>query len=399
MIMSVTKSLIKLAVPASVAAGVAGLVKYRSSLVLKNNTIMQLDENTYLMDYREEYDIEGVLRDGASNVGELIKYAVKHNPVAEKAVAFGTDEGGGCTTFEAYTPEGDHTLGRNFDFREAPCFVVWTHPQNRYASLSVVDNNFLAYGNKRRKYAPKNAMQAMLAPFCCVDGINEKGLAIAVLQIRAKATWQKDPAKKSIPTTAMIRAVLDTCATVDEAVALFEKYNMHDSLWTAYHYQIIDKSGRSVVVEYIGDKLHVYERGSEQYPVAGSVFEDDGLTFQYVNNFTITKDIGDFQVEQHGEDRIAAVIEAMTEKNCVMTELESMDLLSHVRLDYDHPRYPWRVVALWSAVYNADKQTVKLVANRNYKKVYTFAVNKPCEVLNTESIEQSAYPPVEWQYL
>lgn len=397
--MSVVKSLVKLAVPASMAAGLSALVKQRSSLALQHNTITRLDENIYLMDYREEYDIEGVLRDGASNIVDLMKYAVKHNPVAEKAVSVGTDEGGGCTTFEAYTPEGDHTLGRNFDFREAPCFVVWTHPQNRYASLSVVDNNFLAYGNKRRQYDPKNAMQAMLAPFCCVDGINEKGLAIAVLQIRAAATKQTDPAKKDITTTAMIRAVLDTCATVDEAVELFGKYNMHDSLFTAYHYQIIDKTGRSVVIEYIGEKMYVYERGSEKYPVAGSVFENDGLKFQYVCNFTITKEIGDFKVEQHGEDRIDAVKEVLIAKDDVMTEMESMDLLSHVRLDYDHPRYPWRVVALWSAVYNADKQTVKLVANRNYKKVYTFAVNKPCEVLDTECIETSAYTDKEWQYL
>lgn len=95
----------------------------------------------------------------------------------------------------------------------------------------------------------------------------------------------------------MIRAVLDTCADVDGAIDLIKSYNMHDSLWTNYHYQIVDAHGRSVIVEYIDNVLHIYERGSDKYPVTGSVYEDDGLNRQYAANFSLTKDIGSFKID------------------------------------------------------------------------------------------------------
>ena len=32
------------------------------------------------------------------------------------------------------------------------------------------------------------------------------------------------------------------------------------------------------------------------------------------------------------------------------------------KLNYDHPKYPWRVEALWSSVYNTTKRTMKIAA-------------------------------------
>ena len=192
--------------------------------------------------------------------------------------------------------------------------------------------------------------------------------------------------------------MLDTCADVDEAVALFREDNLHDSLWTNYHYQIIDASGRSVVIEYIDHTMHVYERGSSAYPVSGSVFEDDGLKLQYAANFSLTKDIGSFQIEQHGEDRIEAVKAVLRAKGGILSEPEAMDLLSYVKLNYKHDKYPWSVNALWSAVYNTDAGTLKLVGNMDYKHIYTFSIHEPCKVLAHESIDHSAYPDTKWSH-
>ena len=370
---------------------------------LKNNrlatirSVKKLDSNLYLLDYRSDYHLPELLGKGVSSLGELLAFAADALTFGLRVFKPGTDEGAGCTTFEAFTPEGEHLLARNFDFRIAPCFVVWTHPENAYASVSVVDNNFMAYGTSLRLHR-FNAYRVLLAPYCCVDGMNEKGLAIAVLQLRAKATHQTAPGKKDITTTAMIRAVLDTCATVDEAVALIEKYNMHDSLWTNYHYQIVDASGRSVVVEYIDSVLHVYERGSAACPVAGSVYEDDGMQQQYAANFSLTKDIGAYQIDQQGADRIDAVKSVLQAKDGILTEREAMDLLSYVKLDYKHAKYPWSIIALWSAVYNTGAGTMKIAANTNYKSIYTFNISEPCKVIARESIEQSAYPPKKWAH-
>lgn len=371
----------------------------KSKKYLTRYGVRQLDSNIYLIDYKNDYDIDTILKEGMSSIGELIKFIATRSPFDEQDFSVGTAKGGGCSTFETRTPEGDHILGRNFDFKAAPCFVLWTHPSNHYASLSVIDGNFLTYGDTHNKFSKKHSAQILMAPYCCVDGINEKGLSIAVLQIKAKATKQTDPSKKNITTTTMIRGVLDTCRNVDEAVELIRKYNMHDSLFCCYHYHITDASGRSVVVEYIDNVLHVYERGSESCDVSGSVYEDDGLGFQYVTNYSVTKDIGSFEIEQHGEDRAEAMINALKDKNFVMTEEQAMDLLSHVRLDYDHPKYPWRIVALWSAVYNNNACTLKLAANTDYSRIYTFAVDKPGVVISQYAQEKSEYSRKEWGYL
>ena len=224
-------------------------------------SVKRLDNNIYLLDYKNDYHLPELLDRGVKSIGDLMAFAADSLTLGLRVFRPGTDRGAGCTTFETYTPEGAHLLARNFDFKTAPCFVVWTHPESGYSSLSVVDNNFMGYGTSWpvRHF---NSYRVLLAPYCCVDGMNEKGLAIAVSQLRAKATNQNEYGKKGITTTALIRAILDTCADVDEAVNLIKKYNMHDSLWTDYHYQIIDAHGRSVTADYIDNVLHIYERGN-----------------------------------------------------------------------------------------------------------------------------------------
>lgn len=358
-----------------------------------------LDKNILMLDYQNNYDLDGVLKNGVATIADLIKHIVKLSGKKESDFTIGTAKGGGCSTFDAFTPDGDHIMGRNFDFKVAPCLVLWTHPEGYYKSISIVDHNFLTYGNKRNIYNDKKTAQLLLAPYCCVDGINEKGLSIAVLQIRAKATKQADPSKTDITTTSMVRAVLDTCADVDEAVEFIASRNMHDSLYCCYHYQISDKSGRSVMVEYIDNELHVYEKNSEKYSIDGSVYDNDGLERIYVTNHTITKNVGSFKVEQHGEDRTNAIRRALKAKNGIFTEKEAMDLLNYLKLDYDHPKYPWRIEALWSSVYNSNKCTLAIAAGRDYRNIYTFAVDKPYEVIGKDGIEESEYPSGNWDYL
>ncbi len=375
----------------------ADVREFRKNQLVTMRSVWKLDDNIYLLDYQNDYHLPELLEKGVSSIGELLGFAADAFTFGVRLCRIGGDEGAGCSAFEAFTPEGCHLLARNFDFKTAPCFVVWTHPENGYASISVVDTNFMFYGSSLR-YRRMNSYRVLAAPYCCVDGVNEKGLAIAVLQLRAKATRQADPAKKDITTTALIRAVLDTCADIDEAVALLNRYNMHDSIWTNYHYQIADASGRSAVAEYIDNVLHVYERGSAAYPVAGSVYEDDGLLQQYAANYSLTKDTGAYRIEQHGEDRTAAIKAVLKEKGGVLTELEAMDLLSHVRLKYKHDKYPWSVVALWSAVYNTAEKTLKIAGNLDYENIYTFRVNAPCRVLRREALGCSAYPSVDWSH-
>ena len=52
----------------------------------------------------------------------------------------------------------------------------------------------------------------------------------------------------------MLRMVLDYADSVDEAVEMIQKYDLHDSAGTSYHYMIADSTGKSAILEWIGDK-------------------------------------------------------------------------------------------------------------------------------------------------
>jgi hypothetical protein len=70
--------------------------------------------------------------------------------------------------------------------------------------------------------------------------VNEKGLSIGVLQLDVEPTHQ-DNGHTDITTSSAIRLILDRAATVDEAVELLRRYDMHSSANACFHFQIADR--------------------------------------------------------------------------------------------------------------------------------------------------------------
>lgn len=89
----------------------------------------------------------------------------------------------------------------------------------------------------------------MLGPFASLDGINEKGVSIAVLTLDSLPTRQNS-GKPKINTSLAIRLVLDRAASTQEAVDLLGSYDMVAMAGRDYHFFINDASGDSRVVEY-----------------------------------------------------------------------------------------------------------------------------------------------------
>ena len=92
-------------------------------------------------------------------------------------------------------------------------------------------------------------LATLTAPFICLDGMNEKGVSIAVLTLDSDPTYQQT-GKPMIATTLAIRLVLDRAATTAEAVELLSKYDMFASSGRDYHFYITDASGDGRVLEY-----------------------------------------------------------------------------------------------------------------------------------------------------
>ena len=327
------------------------------------STLKQLDDNVWILQYKSNYGLDKLLEKGCSNIMDAVRFLQKE--VKLPALTVNPDHSGfACSTFNANTPDGGYILGRNFDYKAAPCLVLWTTPDKGYRSLSVVDTTFFIYGTK---YMPlKNAkrpLRVMGAPYTSMDGINEKGLACGVLEIKTKATKQQT-GKKPIITTVALRAVLDKCATVDEAIELFSSYDMHDSIFINYHYQLADADGKSAIIEYVDNKMHVIRQEKEGDCLA-------------LTNYFLTP--GGDNHDGRGYDRYEKIMTTLKDKDGKVTEDEAMDLLSKVTLCYQHPALKHQVITLWSSVYNCTEKSMLMCAGMDYDKKYKFTLDKPCE--------------------
>lgn len=334
--------------------------------------VKQLDENIYMMDYTLDYGLDELLEKGVSNVGEMLAFVSKKTMFGLNV--FKAGEGGfACSTFDALTEAGEHIMGRNFDYKKAPCMVVWTHPENGYSSVGIADCNFMLYGSVNKPVKAFNRLQTLLAPYCCMDGLNEKGLAVSILELKTGATNQST-GKKDISTTVAIRGLLDKCATVEEAVELLRSYDMHDALFCCYHYQITDAFGKSVIIEYVNNEMRLFypeKTGENKHP------------FQHVENFFLSED-GD-NSKGFGYDRAEKIEKKLSETGGILSEGGAMQLLSDVHLNYKHEKYPWTVITLWSVVYNSNALTATVAAGLNYERNYRFFVDRPLEAMHADS--------------
>lgn len=154
----------------------------------------------------------------------------------------------------AYTSSGHAVLSRNYDFSTetyaemrgvkpphgmrpwtADPYVIEVYPDQGYASLYVCAYDLLGG---------------------CLDGVNEKGLTVALLSNRDPfAVSQPAPSRgprAGLSEIELTRFLLDRCATVAEAREHLEKAQVYYSMMPC-HYIIGDRTGASIVFEYSTD--------------------------------------------------------------------------------------------------------------------------------------------------
>ena len=91
----------------------------------------------------------------------------------------------GCCAFTAATPEGQRIFGRNFDYEETDVLVFYTNPKYGYASYGVTDLKFFDIGAEQSIDGNSVAAKAFMlaAPYVTMDGINEAGVGVGILQL------------------------------------------------------------------------------------------------------------------------------------------------------------------------------------------------------------------------
>lgn len=325
------------------------------------DSVRQIDRDLYVMECRYDYRLDALLEKGAANTADLFA-KVSANLFCGDSLPPLRDGGFACSAFDAYNENGDHLMGRNFDYKAAPVMALRCAPAGGYQSVAFVDCNFMACGYDRPR--DKTGWRgALLAPFCCVDGINEKGLAIEVNELKTQATAQRT-GKTPVTTTLMIRAVLDKAATVEDALSLFRRYDMRAAFGVDYHFLLADAGGHCALVEYIHNEMTVL------YPEKHT---EEGLPFLAVTNGYI--DPRGPAVKRPGGYRLRCLNETLTASGARLSERQCLDLLRRVRLQYRH-QLGHRVITLWSAVYNCNRRAVSLIAGDNDRDVFRFTVGR-----------------------
>ncbi|MDO5435021.1 MAG: hypothetical protein Q4G19_01480 [Clostridia bacterium] len=333
----------------------------------------------------------------------------------------------GCTVFAHKTPAGEMLLGRNYDLRhiyhdpetgteEMTGLITVLRSQGGkagYASIGIcdavwLDPNCRIFRRGSFDHKDKNTLRALMLPFLTMDGVNEKGLAVSILHLTTdnsfeetdytdpatlsekekkdlvllnapgevpdkmngrltkrsiiinpcdRRTWkvikgqsarQTEPGKRSVPHTVLMRMMLDSCANCAEAVALARTVNIRSLPESDYHIMVTDPD-RSVILEWIGSRLTV-----EECFHAANFYNNRADHFGYGYD---RDDILKTAIDKNPD--------GISEEDCMKAlEKASQNCLAGKDLGFTQ----------WSAVYNLNRQSIRLALHTDYKQLYTFSL-------------------------
>ena len=173
--------------------------------------------------------------------------------------AMGSGSQSNCSMVSSYMAgERRHLIGRNFDgSSDRPHFMVTTDVDGVYRTMGSAC------------YFPYHWM---------VDGINEKGLFIGVATNGSPRAYNKKepeyPDEPAVQVIHMVRIVLETCATVDEAVERFRSVR----IWfpaEVNHLLIADEAGDAAIVEWdLNRKMVAFRSTEPQVILTNSAFQE-----------------------------------------------------------------------------------------------------------------------------
>ena len=267
----------------------------------------KLDDGMYYMEYKGDDGFKELMaRGGCNDISVLASYVMEFlskghfKPdsinVPIKPV--------GCSTLTVKTPEDGVMMARNFDYPYGTALIMHTIPDEGYESITTFSTDFFGFGENYKPEGFQNQFMALASLFMALDGINEKGLAIAVLDAGDKVVTKQDTSKPDLTTTSAVQYLLKNAANVKEALELLRGIDMNSDPGSAYHFSMADATGRSVAVEYVDNRMvvtespfvtnhylckekfevglhegdHRHEKLMEQYQKTGGVMNEEQLT-------------------------------------------------------------------------------------------------------------------------
>jgi hypothetical protein len=343
------------------------------------------DGSVYYMEvsggfYLDEFVEQG----GVSSDSELIAFITDH--ITKGLIDMGISESDiACSSFTATSEEGHALFARNYDFSKTNTCIVKTKAVNgRHASLSTIDLQFLSIDVDSDVEGLMDKITCLAAPYVPLDGVNDAGVSVGIYMTyqgeETVATDQKTE-KPDLTSTTLLRLILDYADSVEDAVEIAQSYDLHDSANTSYHYMVADSTGRSAVLEWVGDSDATDNDGSARTLVVtysdkdNSIGEAEGASdYQWVTNFILQPGYYESDDDKAGLDRYEAIYEALSATDGVVADSDAaMDILALVG------RRSWnsdgKGCTVHSVVYDLTEKSMLWVSNENYDDptaVFTF---------------------------
>ncbi|MBN6039176.1 linear amide C-N hydrolase [Amycolatopsis sp. 195334CR] len=249
----------------------------------------------------------------------------------------------GCSLFTAHGDPANPLFARNFDYPHQPALLLFTAPPDGYASVSLVDTSNLGLTSEV-DFATEAGRQALLnAPLLPYDGMNAKGLAIG-MATTPTAEPTRHPGRTSAGGIRIMRLALDEAATVDEALAVFERHNLDFTAGPPLHYLVADAAGQAAVIEFVDGAMVVHRQAGP---------------WQALVNFELT---GTDEPTRQADPRYATASRALSTSDGRLDQAQAMDLLSQVRQGHTQ----------WSVVYGQKTGEIRIATGRRYDTVHTF---------------------------
>ena len=340
------------------------------------------DGAVYQINFSGDYFFDEFLsQGGASNDAELISFVTRSITKGIIPMHIKTSSIA-CSAFTADTQSGGRVFGRNYDFSATNTAIVYTDPgEGRHASYSTIDLSFLGLDADKDVETIGQKFLTLAAPYVPLDGINDAGVACGIFmsyQGEGKGTptdTQTD--RPDITSTTLLRLILDYADSVEDAVALAQQYDLHDSASSCFHYMVADSTGRSAILEWVGtDADHDADGAQRQLNVLWNDTDalSDSADWQVVTNFIKTPGYYDgTTAEMKGLDRYEHLAAALRETDGIVADKDAaMDLLASVG------RRTWNnddsnSNSVHSVVYDLTDKSVLWVGNEHYgEEAYTF---------------------------
>ncbi len=300
------------------------------------NSLEQLDDYPlYTLHYIGPYPKPST----SSLSPELFEASYRVTPVACQI-------GWGCAIFAALGDPASRVYGRNFDWRFSPALLLFTDPPDGYASVSMVDIEYLGIASSTAKSLTTLTIaerrKLLSAPSLPIDGMNDQGLVIGMAAVPS-GEMRPDPNKRNIGNLGVMREILDHARTVDEAIDILAGYNIEmDEV--PVHYLIASSSGNSALVEFYQGKMVVF-RNENQWQVA--------------TNFLVASTDGNTRGQCPRYDRIN---QRLLEGEGRLTVEKALALLADVSQNPPEAQSPTQ----WSVVYDMTDGSVNIVMGRKY---------------------------------